>query len=143
MPGVEPSELRSLPLFRSLSEAELAEIAPWFEVKEVDVGVRLVGEGATGHSFFVIGEGEASVTTQGEEIATLRAGDFFGEVALLAWGRRTATVTTTSPARLFVLFGPDFARLTSQFPGLAEVLMHERDRHAPLADGGGDALHRP
>jgi len=64
VPGADPSDLASLPLVDSLSESEIAEVAAWFEVKEVGSGVRLAGEGATGHAFFVLCEGEASVTAR-------------------------------------------------------------------------------
>jgi voltage-gated potassium channel len=133
VPGADPSDLASLPLFRSLSDAELAEVAGWFEVKEVGTGVRLVGEGTTGYSFFVIAAGEAAVTAHGDEIATLRAGDFFGELALLGAGRRTATVTTTNPSRMLVLFGNDFTRVRTRFPAVAaelEAAMQRRLQHS-------------
>ena len=129
MPGPAPSDLVSLPLFGSLSDSELAEVAGWFEVREVGAGVRLAGEGATGYSFFVISAGEVAVSAQGDELATLRAGDFFGEVALLGEGRRTATVTTTTPSTMLVLFGLDFSRLRSRFPAIAaelEAAMQQR-----------------
>lgn len=125
----DPSDLASVPLFGSLSETELAELATWFEAKEVGAGVRLVGEGTTGHSFFVIGAGEVTVSTRDEEIATLRAGDFFGELALLRAGRRMATVTTTVPSRVLVLFGTDFARLRTTYPEISaklEAAMQQR-----------------
>jgi voltage-gated potassium channel len=128
MPGADPAELASLPLFRSLSESELAELAAWFEAREVDAGVRLVGAGTTGHSFFVIRDGEVTVTADGEEFATLGSGEFFGELALLATGRRTATVTTTKASRLLVLFGNDFARLRTRHPGVAAELETSMER---------------
>jgi CRP-like cAMP-binding protein len=131
MPCADPSELASLPLFGSLSGTELAEVAGWFEVKEVGAGVRLVGQGTTGHSFFVICAGEAAVATQGEEIGKLGTGDFFGEVALIATGRRTATVTTTRPSRILVLFGNDFARLRSKYPAIAAELDAAIERRLP------------
>jgi CRP-like cAMP-binding protein len=118
-----------IPLFGSLSESELTELAGWFEVKDVNAGVRLVGEGATGLSFFVLSEGQAAVTAGGQDIASLGAGDFFGEMALLGTGRRKATVTTTSPARLLVLFGDDFRRLQVSHPGITakiDAAMQER-----------------
>jgi CRP/FNR family cyclic AMP-dependent transcriptional regulator len=129
VPSADPSELAALPLFASLSAAELADVATRFEVKEVGSGVRLVGEGATGLSFFVLRQGRASVSAGGEEVASLGPGDFFGEIALLGHGRRTATVTTTSAARVLVLFADDFRHLQSSFPGVAaeiEAAMKKR-----------------
>jgi CRP-like cAMP-binding protein len=123
VPTASPSDLAIVPLFRSLSDSELAEIAGWFEAKEVAKGVRLAGEGVTGHSFFIIGEGEAAVTAGGRDVALLGPGDFFGEMALLGHGRRRATVTTTSPTRVFVLFGDDFRRLQAQHPDIAGRLV--------------------
>jgi CRP-like cAMP-binding protein len=131
VPCADPSDLAPFPLFGSLSESELAEVAGWFEVKEVGAGVRLVGQGATGHSFFVICDGEVAVTAQAGEIATLGAGDFFGELALLATGRRTATVTTTESSRILVLFGPDFDRLRSRYPTIAAELEAALERRLP------------
>ena len=122
MPGADPSDLAALPLFAALSESELAEVASWFVARDIGEGVQLVGEGVTGHSFFLIRDGEVSVTASGDEIATLGSGDFFGELALLGSGRRTATVTTTSPSHLLVLFGSDFARLRAKYPAVAAQL---------------------
>ncbi len=129
MPGASPSELASNQIFESLTESELAEVAAWFEVREVGPGVRLVSEGTTGNSFFVIGEGEVVVTVDGESIASLGPGEFFGEMALLGSGRRMARVTTTTSARVFVLFGNDFLRLTASYPRMAvaiEAVMQQR-----------------
>jgi voltage-gated potassium channel len=120
--GADTSDLLRLSLFDSLAESELAEVAAWFEVREVGAGVKLVGEGATGHSFFVISDGEVAVTANSEEIATLVTGDYFGELALLGELRRTATVTTTKPSLLLVLFGTDFARLRTKYPAVAAAL---------------------
>jgi CRP/FNR family transcriptional regulator, cyclic AMP receptor protein len=114
-----PADLASVPLFESLSETQRAEVAAWFEVKEVGAGVRLVSEGTTGFSFFVISEGTAAVTVGDEDVASLGPGDFFGEMALVSPGRRTATVTTVSPARVLVLVGDDFRRLQADYPVVA------------------------
>ena len=129
MATADISDLAAVPLLASLAEQELSEIAPWFDVKEVGAGVRLVGEGTTGTTFFVLAEGSVDVTAGGERIASLGRGEFFGEMALLGLGRRTATVTTTSEARGLVIVGDDFRRLQSRFPAVAaqiEATMAER-----------------
>jgi voltage-gated potassium channel len=122
VPTAGPSDLAAVPLFAHLSESELAEVAGWFEVKEVGAGVQLAGEGATGYSFFVIDDGGVAVTRSGVRLVVLGPGDFFGEIALLGSLRRTATVTTTQPSRILVLFGNDFARLRDGYPGIAAQL---------------------
>jgi len=114
-----PTELAAVPLFASLSEPELAEVASWFDAKDVGEGVRLVGEGASGYTFFVLGDGSAVVTANGEEVGTLAPGDFFGEIAILGDGRRSATVTTTAPSRILVMFGTEFRRLQQTQPEIA------------------------
>lgn len=119
MPAATADDLAGLPLFDTLASEERATIAAWFELHDVSPGVNLTGEGASGYSFFVLREGAATVSVDGAEIRTLEAGDFFGELALLGDGRRTATVTTASPAKVLVLFGTEFRRLQQEYPELA------------------------
>jgi len=129
VPAATRSDLAAVPIFQSLSDGDLEELAGRFEVKEVSAGVRLVGEGATGLSFFVLSEGEVAVTLGGADVASLGPGDFFGEMALLGPGRRQATVTTTSRARVLVLFDEDFRRLQTEHPDIAaqlEAVMQKR-----------------
>ena len=111
--------LKLVPLFSSLDQEQLATLADWFHVQNAHEGVRLVGEGAPGYTFFLLLDGTAAVTTAGETVAELGPGDFFGEIAILGDGRRTATVTSTSPARLLVMFGTEFRRLEAEHPAIA------------------------
>jgi CRP/FNR family transcriptional regulator, cyclic AMP receptor protein len=123
------AELSGIPLFNSLAESELDELATWFDVETTGEGVRLTGEGASGYSFFVLLDGSAAVTSAGAEIATLLPGDFFGEMAILGDGRRSATVTTTSPSRVLTLFGTEFRQLQQAHPQIAQQIkaaMRER-----------------
>jgi len=115
----DPAELRSIPLFESLAGADLREIAGWFEVRSVDQGKPVTMEGASGYNFFVIQDGTAAVRQEGNVIRTLGPGDFFGELAILDSGRRTADVVATSPLRLAVMFGTDFRRLQGELPDVA------------------------
>jgi voltage-gated potassium channel len=119
VPVASADDLAGIALFETLEPDERVAIASWFELQDVSPGVTLTGEGASGYSFFVIGDGTASVTVDDAEVNTLGPGDFFGELAILGDGRRTATVTTTSPARLLVLFGTEFRRLQQEHPELA------------------------
>jgi CRP-like cAMP-binding protein len=113
-------DLVGIPLFDMLEPDERATIAPWFELQEVSPGINLTGEGASGYEFFVLRDGTATVTINGIDVRTLGPGDSFGELAILGDGRRTATVTTTSPAHVLVLFGTEFRRLQQEYPEAAE-----------------------
>jgi CRP-like cAMP-binding protein len=115
---VGADELKAVPLFESLEEDDLHELASWFDVQDCSEGVCLAGEGAGGYSFFVLIEGSAEVTRDGQALAMLGPGDFFGEIAILGGGRRSATVTTTEPSRLLVMFGTEFRLLQRAQPGI-------------------------
>jgi CRP-like cAMP-binding protein len=134
-----PDDLAGIPLFDSLSEDELTQLAPRFEIKTVSEGVRLASEGASGYSFFVLAEGSAVVTVADEVVTTYGPGDFFGEMAILGDGRRSATVTTTSPAKVLSLFGTEFRRLQQTQPSVAarlEQAMQQRQQElAELRSG--------
>src|SRR5215469_12240166 len=112
-------DLAGIPLFEALEPADREAIAPWFELQEISGGVKLTGEGASGYTFFVLLDGSVTVTVNGVEVRTLGAGDFFGELAILGDGRRTATVTTAAPSEVLVLFGTEFRRLEQEYPELA------------------------
>ena len=115
-------DIAAVPLFESLDDDQQRQIAGWFHVEHASEGVVLVGEGAHGYTFFVLTEGTAAVTGEGESLASLGPGDYFGEVAILGPGRRTATVTSTSPVRLLVMFGTEFRQLEAGYPEIASRL---------------------
>jgi len=119
VPDATTWDLAGIALLDDLEPEELTKIAPWFEVQDVSPGVNLTGEGASGYSFYILSDGTASVTIDGVEVNTLGPGDFFGELAILGDGVRTATVTTTSLSRLLVLFGTEFRQLQQEQPELA------------------------
>jgi CRP-like cAMP-binding protein len=123
------SDLERIPLFASLSESEREELAESFEVRSTAAETQLIGEGTGGYSFFALADGQARVTANDEEIATLDPGDCFGEMALLGSGRRTASVTTTGPTTVYVMFGTEFRRLEHSHPQVVaqiKALMRER-----------------
>jgi len=122
MSAATPRDLAFVPLFGSLTESELEDVAGLFDTRDIGPNTRLIGEGTTGMAFFVLIEGEVVVTTSVGTTTTLGPGDFFGEVALLTHNRRMASVTTVSQARVLVLVGDDFVRLTETYPDLgAEI----------------------
>jgi CRP-like cAMP-binding protein len=129
-------DLARAPLFEALDEEQQRQVASWFHVEHASEGVLLCGEGCHGYTFFVLTEGTADVTAEGEQLSTLGPGDYFGEVAILGSGRRTASVTSTSPVRLLVMFGTEFRRLEATYPEIASRLteaMQSRLAGAPQA----------
>lgn len=112
------------PLFKGLSRHELVELAKATEDLEVEEGKVLMREGDLGREFFVLVDGEVSVTKDGKEIRRLGAGDFFGEIALVYENaRRTATVTAASPLRFFVLTRQSFRSLLEHQPQIEDKVM--------------------
>jgi CRP-like cAMP-binding protein len=123
------ADLEQIPLFASLSESEREELAESFEVKSTVAGKQLIDERTGGYSFFALATGQARVSIDDNEVAALNPGDCFGEMALLGDGRRTASVTTTTPATVYVMFGTEFRRLQQSHPeivGQIRALMRER-----------------
>ena len=116
--------LAKTPLFAALSRQELGELAKATEDLEVEEGKTLTREGDLGREFFVIVDGDVSVTQDGNEIRRLGPGDFFGEIALIYDNaRRTATVTAASPLRFFVLTRQSFRSLLEHQPEIEEKVM--------------------
>jgi CRP-like cAMP-binding protein len=106
--------LKSIPLFSACDDKQLAFIAT--QVGELDfaTGRDLCREGASGGEFFVILKGTAEVRRQGRHLRELGPGDFFGEIALLDGGPRTATVTALSEMRCLVLSRSEFQNVMRQ-----------------------------
>ena len=115
--------LKELSLFRGLDRRERKRVASLVEEVEVEEGRELVKEGDIAHELFIIEEGTVAVTRDGEPVAELGPGDFFGEIALLdADRRRTSTVTATSPVRLAVLNGNDVRVLHRELPEVSQQI---------------------
>ncbi len=125
-------------LFKNLSRAELVALAKVTEDLEVDEGKVLAREGEIGYEFFVIVDGEVTVTKEGREIRGLSAGDFFGEIALI-WEspRRTATVTAATPLRFFVLTRQSFRGLIHHHPEIEAKVLEALEERVDATEAGG------
>ena len=124
----DPEQLVS-PLLASLTGEQRKAIASLMERRAEEPGTVLVGEGSRGYDLFVIVDGTATVTSDGRAVATLGRGDFFGEIALLAEGMRTATVTAETHVELLVMHGSDFRVFERDWPqasDLMKAVLHER-----------------
>ena len=102
--------LQQVQLFAQLDRREVEQIGRLLKERRFAKGETVIMEGSGGASFFLIGSGEATVTIRGEERATFHAGDYFGEMALIDGGPRSATVTAATDLVCYGLtfweFGP-------------------------------------
>ena len=111
--------LKRVPLFAECSKAELIEVAICAREREAAEGDRLTEEGRHGRDFFVLVEGAVAVRRGRKELADLGPGDWFGEMAILRYKPRAATVTATSPVRVLVISDRDFRRIVETTPRIA------------------------
>jgi CRP/FNR family transcriptional regulator, cyclic AMP receptor protein len=115
--------MRDVPLFAGLLPSELDRIALVMSPLQVPAGEVVCTEGEPGHEFYVIAEGEAAVERGGHTVTKLHTGDYFGELALLDRGPRSATVRAMSDCRLYVLRETSFVSLLNEVPALAQKLL--------------------
>jgi CRP-like cAMP-binding protein len=113
---MELSRLSAFPLFDGLSEEDLAPIAAAASEVDAAEGEALATEGDFGYALYAIESGTADVTADGEHLRSLGPGDVFGEIAIISSGRRTASVTATSPMRLIAFFKRDVWALEKRSP---------------------------
>jgi CRP-like cAMP-binding protein len=111
--------LKRVSLFSGCSKAELREVALSADELDLRDGHVLTREGNPGREFFVLVEGTVEVTRESKKLTDLGAGDWFGEIALLTYKPRTATVTATSPVRVLVLTDREFRRVVETMPRIA------------------------
>ena len=117
---MDAKSLERVPLFAGLSHREREQVARWADEIDLPSGKHLLDEGRLPHEFFVILDGEVEVTHDGQLLATLGTGDFFGEIALIEHGRRTASVVTSTPVTLAVMSGSSFDAMRHELPRVAE-----------------------
>jgi CRP/FNR family transcriptional regulator, cyclic AMP receptor protein len=96
MAGAPRDVLKRVPLFADLDRRELGQVARLFKERRFHAGETVTREGSGGAAFFLIDSGEATVSVRGESRASLEPGDYFGEIALIDEGARSATVTASS-----------------------------------------------
>ena len=132
-------ELGQVPLFSGLSQRQLKRLAKLFKEREFRPGKPVVKQGdMSGVRFFVIVDGEATVSVDGTEVARLGPGDYFGELALISEQVRAATVTPDGPLTCKVIDFWDFRSFAKDNPEVGwkllqhvvQLLLDERQRRA-------------
>jgi CRP/FNR family transcriptional regulator, cyclic AMP receptor protein len=136
---VDARRLKQIPLFQDLPRRRLERIAAWTDEVDVRAGRHLIDQGAFPHEFMVIESGTAEVLVDGNHVADLGPGDFFGEMALMEAHRRTATVTATADLRVIVMHDRDFRAMEDEMPDVTarirSVMDTRRKRDESRADG--------
>jgi CRP/FNR family transcriptional regulator, cyclic AMP receptor protein len=117
---MDARQLEGVSLFSGLSKRERETLARWTDQVSVPAGYALATEGQFAHEFFVIEDGSAEVTRNGERVDELGPGEFFGEIGLLETERRTASVAATTPMKLIVMFQREFAQMEHDLPAVAD-----------------------
>jgi CRP/FNR family cyclic AMP-dependent transcriptional regulator len=119
-----PVELvQGVPLFADLDRKELQGLANSMKERTFRSGQTIASEGQSGIGFFVIAEGTANVSQGGEDRATLGPGDYFGEIALIDDGLRTASVTADSELKAYGLTAWEFRPLVESNASIAWKLL--------------------
>lgn len=113
---METVRLAAIPLFSDLPPDELAAVALVAGELDVPVGQAVTKEGDFGHTVFAVESGTADVIMDGATVSTVGPGEVIGEIAVLASGRRTASVVATSPMRLLSFFKRDVWKLEDRAP---------------------------
>ena len=132
---VTPARLRDIPLLSGLTDDVLHELATaWLVTESVAAGVRVVEQGAAGHTFYLIARGRVEVLLRDDagaerRLALLEEGDNFGELALLQDSPRTASVRTLTPCLFLTLRRQHFHALLAKSPqALAAILRQQAER---------------
>ena len=131
---MDSTRLKSIPLFDDVPEEELTRLATFAQEVTVEAGRELVREGDFSYEFMAIEEGEAEVTRNGEHVADLGPGDFFGEMGLLEKTLRNATVTAKTSMRVVTLTGWDLKRLERKSPQAIERVRATLEERRPPAE---------
>jgi ABC-type multidrug transport system fused ATPase/permease subunit len=137
--------LKKIPIFSKLSESSVDSLANRLVVERFGEGSPVVKQGDAGDKLYVIKSGGADVLVNDghneRRVNTLQAGDYFGEYALLAKDRRTATVLATSPMEVWALSKDDFAALLKKEPTLkrqvTKLVKDRRTAYDAAAEAAG------
>jgi len=115
--------LKTVPLFAGVGDRELKRLANVMRESRFNEGEAITTEGRSGIGFFLIEDGNASVSLHGEIIRTLGPGDHFGEIALIDEGPRSATVTASTDLRCRGLAAWEFKSFVQEHPEVAWPLL--------------------
>lgn len=130
--------LKKVPLFESLKNRQLESLAKSFVERKYPAGKEIVSQGQGGEGFFIVVKGKCEAVrtrAEGEKVVVnhFEKGGFFGELALLDAGLRTASVVTTEETDCLVLTRWDFLAVLKQDAEMAVEILQEMARRFRLA----------
>jgi CRP/FNR family transcriptional regulator, cyclic AMP receptor protein len=117
--------LAGVPLFAGLSRRHLRQVAGTGRIARFDNATAIVRAGEPGDTFFVVLDGEVVVGRRGLPKISLGMGSYFGEMALLDGGPRSATVTASGPVTCLTIKRPRFLKLLRSEPAISVALLGE------------------
>lgn len=117
--------LKAVPIFGELSQRELKTLALTAKLQSFDVDAVICREGHSGIGLHIVETGEVEVSVGGEVRRQMGPGAFFGEIALLDGGRRSATVVARQPTTTISLTAWDFKALLDKHPEIGTKMLPE------------------
>jgi len=135
--------LRSVPLFSLLSERELNAVLGSAHAVDFEPGARIIELGETGKGFYVITDGAATVTVGGPDLEALGPGSYFGEMAVIDGGPRTATITAQTAVSTLEISPTAFLHLLNREPIIAKSIDEELRRRLKTAGNAVDESAGP
>jgi CRP-like cAMP-binding protein len=115
--------LKQVPLFQDLSSRDLKHLAGAMNERTYAAGREITTEGESGLGFFVVADGTATVTIDGQTRRQLGPGDHFGEMALIDGGRRSAQVTAETELTCYGMTAWNFRPFLKDHPDLVWALL--------------------
>ena len=138
MAGPSVELLQKIPLFAGLEPKELERLGGSFKERTFNAGETVASEGEGGAGFFVIESGEAVVSAGGEELRRLGPGDYFGDIALIDMGARTASILAESDLHCYGLTFWDFRPLVESDARIAWPLLQAMAKRLREAEAISD-----
>jgi len=132
--GVLARLLRKVEFFSPLTVGQIEQILPYVLLYSYSAGEKVFKQGEMGDAFYIVYSGTVDVSLKkgffslGKNVATLKAGDFFGEIALISREPRNATVTCAEPAQLFALVASDFQLVLKENPKASAEMQRIAER---------------